>query len=145
MAQFFIKGGKMCKHATTLNLEFNRSRRRFCTALFAIHILSIIEYSLSVFFFHYCIDARTTQYYLPLLPITICLINLYLCTVIYRVVRDRTKLGSSKDSLYPAKIFTWFIPKFVKKKGSCVWYQDFYQYISWGNNPRKLRTHVLVI
>lgn len=31
-------------------------------------------------FFHYCIDARTTQYYLPLLATTICLIDLYLCT-----------------------------------------------------------------
>lgn len=49
------------------------------------HVLSIIEYSLSLslslcVFFHYCIDARTTQYYLPLLATTICLIDLYLCT-----------------------------------------------------------------
>lgn len=52
---------------------------------FTIHVLSIIEFSLSLcffflFFFHYRIDARTTQYYLPLLATTICLIDLYLCT-----------------------------------------------------------------
>lgn len=132
----------MCKHATTLNLELNKFCRRFCTTLFAIHILSIIEYSLSVFFFHYCIDARTTQYYLLPLPITICLINLYLCTVIYRVVRGRTNRARQKV-VCPAKISTWFIAKFVKKVHVCE-YQNFYQYISWEDNPRKLRTHVLV-
>lgn len=36
--------------------------------------------SISLCFFHYCIDARTTQYYLPLLATTICLIDLYFCT-----------------------------------------------------------------
>lgn len=98
-------------------------------------------FSLCVFF-HYCIDARTTQYYLPPLPITICLINLYLCTVIYRVVRDRTNRARRKV-VCPAKISTWFIAKFVKKVHVCE-YQDFYQYTSWEDNPRKLRTHVLV-
>lgn len=65
-----------------IGLEISSS---FKHCLFTIHVLLIIEYSFSLslslcFFFHYCIDARTTQYYLPLLATTICLIDFYLCT-----------------------------------------------------------------
>lgn len=51
-----------------------------------IHTLSSLSRSLNILsvFFHYCIDARTTQYYLPLLATMICLIDLYLY-VIHRV------------------------------------------------------------
>lgn len=60
--------------------EYNRHSTHRTS--FTIHTLSILLNLRSVYyffvpFFRYCIDARTTQYYLPSLATTICLI-LYL-------------------------------------------------------------------
>lgn len=79
--------------------------------------------SFSVFFFHYCIDARTTQYYLPLLATTICLIDLYLCTWFIAICVHVVRQVGLVEVVWPANIQTdkRFTIKPVQK---ILWYQD---------------------
>lgn len=100
-------------------IEAKRSReqnRRSSTArttlkpFYCSYSFNIIESSLCVLLFRsflpfYCIDARTTQYYLPSLATTICLIlYLYVLLYLYRLVcmslwdvRRRNRITRSSD------------------------------------------------
>lgn len=73
-------------------------------------------------FFHYCIDARTTQYYLPLLATTICLIDLYL------FVRDSSRYASMwYDKSGSSRWFdrrTFKPINVLKPVQKILWYQD---------------------